>query len=226
MDVDTSSRPVPKQPAPPSPSRRSFLRASVAVAAGAAPLPGSTAEAGRDDRLVELQQRLFVVERALTKTDGQRDLAELRIRRECPPPPELQGLVHGLDPVFDPMTDAKALARLARSRWRNTPSTRPPGLSRAKRAALLDRYLAQVDAACLRLGYAAFKPRLDALLTEQQAALDEILDTPAETIIGIIAKLRVVDQFFAWSLDRRKEDDYHGCLMMRTLRDAERIARM
>ena len=78
--------------------------------------------------------------------------------------------------------------------------------------------------ACTRLGYGALKRRLQALDDEQEALRAELLTTPAETIAGIVAKLRIVDQSFAWSLDRRPDEDYHACLMLRTLRDAERMA--
>ena len=211
---------------PSSPSRRSFLKGSAAAAAvaGGLPLPVSSGGATPDARLVELQQRLAAIDDELAKTDGELDVVERRVSRECPPPPELAAFVQDIDQTFDPVADAEALARLARRRWRATPSTRPRGLSQAQRALLLARYVAAVKAAGTRLGYGALKRRMQVLDDEQEALRREFLTTPAETVAGIVAKLRIVDQSFAWSLDRRPDEDYHACLMLRTLRDAERMA--
>lgn len=91
--------------------------------------------------------------------------------------------------------------------------------------ALVDDYVARVEAACRRVDYSNFERRLETLLAEEQAVRAEFLRTPAATVNGIVTKLRVVDQFFAWSGDRDEARNYHSCLMAQTLREAERVAR-
>ncbi len=205
----------------PAQSGRVFLPAS----AGAAP-PLSALARGRDARLIELQERHLVIEETLLEIEKLRDRAEQQIREACPPPPELAPFADdkGLATTFDPLVNAKALARFARRHWSRIPPSRPPGLTEAQREALLDSYVERIAAACRHLGYGEIEPRTEALTAEQDRVLAELLDTPAETIIGIIAKLRVIDDALTWLLERGKDEDYHACLMRRTLREAERIA--
>jgi hypothetical protein len=71
----------------------------------------------------------------------------------------------------------------------------------------------------------ALMERCDEISTQEFRVMHEMLSTPAQTIAGIVAKLRVADHTYGWSTkSEEKDDDYVDCFVGEVLRDAERLA--
>jgi hypothetical protein len=66
----------------------------------------------------------------------------------------------------------------------------------------------------------------DAISTEEFHVMEDALRTPAQTLVGIVAKLRIADLNYHWSTVSEENDnyDYVDWWMGEALRDAERLA--
>jgi len=211
-------------PALPAPSRRSFITNTAAVIAGAGLAASSAAGAapGSDSRLLGLVDDLKrgrAEEKAKEAIiDGQyRELAAA-----CPPPKAL-GL---LPPHVAADSDPHQIVYWARRHIKHFSSIIPmvagPGF-----IAATDAFEAQIKREYQRLELPALNAELDELTQRADALETEIMETPAETIVGIVAKLQALDVFERFSLDPGPDHVDSDCYIHwrgEMLRNAERLA--
>jgi signal transduction histidine kinase len=101
------------------------------------------------------------------------------------------------------------------------------GLPTEAAIAAADAYEAKIEEARERLGVDQASARLEEADNEQDRLLDEIRDTPSQTLTGIVAKLRVMDLIEPFSAHGGVENiagDYWLHWKGEMLRDAERLA--
>lgn len=210
-------------PALPAPNRRSFLT-TAAVAAGVSLATGSVAVAAAapDSRLLGLVDDLKQARAAERAKD---ELIEDRYRElaaACPPPRAL-GL---LPPHVARESDPHQIVYWARDRIKHF-SLIIPMVAGPEFIAATDAFEAQIELERQRLGLPALGAELDELTRRADALETEIMETPAETIVGIVAKLRAFDIEGRFSLDPgpdHVDSDPYEHWKGEMLRDAERIA--
>lgn len=211
----------------PSPSRRSFLNKGVAVglvASVGSVLVAEAAQADENDkRLVELVQKYSDLQRETVKTRNLHDRLVMRLTEECPPPKEFGLLPPRIRDGQQPPLVVLAWARNAYKAFGSVGT----GIYKPRFSAAADEYEARIEAASEAIGLNAAYKRLQELDALTVDALSHIRDTPAQTLAGIVMKLRVLDLDEPFSADPGAEEedgDFWLHWKGEMLRDAERLA--
>ncbi len=180
-----------------------------------------------DARLLELGRRHPEILQEIEQNHAKHVAISLLVREECGVPIELS--------TFARMWDRKAaendmaapsgrfIAMTARDRIDDPTVWWPAALTKSDKLAILERYQAALEASFERHGEAAVTAHDCVLERDEEAILNEIRDTPALTIAGIVVKLRAAAALGEWC-EGSPDEGYFDRLMGETLRNAEKLA--
>ena len=214
-------------------SRRAFL-ASAVGAAGVVAAAGGTAAAGNvtataepDAPLVIYGDELAAIDKEIGKVEQRFTLIHEQVRGDCPVPGLMQALADDADQLARrdgrSSVPARFLIARAQAALRKSADALDPSLPLAAKTEAVDVFKADVDAAYDRLGYSQLETLHRSLASMESELVDQIYSTPAQSLAGVVVKLRVIDRMELWT-DAKPEDDFHRAFLGDTLRNAEKLA--
>jgi hypothetical protein len=214
-------------------SRRAFLAGAAGVAGAMAAAGGAVAAtaapqpAEPDAPLVIYGDELAAVDREIGKIEERFAQIHVQVRGDCPVPGLMQALADEADDLARrdgrSLVPARFLIARAQSALRKSGDALDPRLPLEAKTEAVDVFKADVDAAYDRLGYSQLETLHSSLASMESELVDKIYSTPAQSLAGVVVKLRVIDRMELWT-DAKPEDDFHRAFLGDTLRNAEKLS--
>ena len=214
-------------------SRRNFLLVAagtiaVAAAAPAGAEPAAGAKAETDAPLLMFGDELAAVHKEIGKVEDRFAFIHQQVRGECPTPKLIKALADSIDEQAErsgqPAVSARFLILRAEGELRKNPEAFDPTLSLAEKRATIASFKSDVDTAYDHAGYAQLEALHRDLSSLESTLVDKIYATPAESVAGLVVKLRVIDRMELWT-EATPEEDFHRAFLGETLRNAEKLAK-
>ena len=196
------------------------------VSQGSAAQQLADTPAPSDRTLIDLGKALAEALDEMTDIEKQIAAAHQQVRAECPLPAFLHSIRTELDAsVGAGKSSVRAIIARAQNDLRRNPEALDSAKSLTQKNNEIAAFEAAMEGAYRRLGYSALHRRHRQLSWVRSELVEKIYAVPAESITGIVVKLRIVDRVEEWS-QADPENDFYKAFMGKTLREAEQLAGM